>query len=188
MYDSGMKLLVALTLVLIMACTQNQGSSINPDHLSKQPNPVEIQPSNTPIQTPTIAATWTPEPTVGATPTVTVDESQVVDIELEPGEMSLHHVGLVHGSDPNTSPKDRIGFAIRYIATNVKQISGRTTATLARGVDEFSHFDLEPRPMREYDDSCRNFRNHALEKQQQILFAGVNQEPSSESHTLSNLS
>ncbi len=120
--------------------------------------------------------------------TVTVDESQVVDIELEPGEMSLHHVGLVHGSDPNTSPKDRIGFAIRYIATNVKQISGRTTATLARGVDEFSHFDLEPRPMREYDDSCRNFRNHALEKQQQILFAGVNQEPSSESHTLSNLS
>src|SRR5215212_1582673 len=44
-----------------------------------------------------------------------VDESAGVDIELQTGEMSLHHPGLIHGSFPNQSEDKRIGFIIRYV-------------------------------------------------------------------------
>lgn len=75
-----------------------------------------------------------------------IDESKGVDVPLQAGEMSLHHVRLVHGSAPNTADDRRIGFAIRYIATHVKQVNGRDSAMLVRGVDHYGHFepDVEP--------------------------------------------
>ena len=59
---------------------------------------------------------------------VEVDERQAVRLDLRPGEMSLHHVRLVHGSPPNTSDDRRIGYAIRYIPTIVSQVAGDATA------------------------------------------------------------
>ena len=57
-------------------------------------------------------------------------------LELAAGEMSLHHVRLIHGSDPNPSDDRRIGFAIRYIPTYVRQVAGsHDSATLVRGED-----------------------------------------------------
>jgi ectoine hydroxylase-related dioxygenase (phytanoyl-CoA dioxygenase family) len=38
-----------------------------------------------------------------------------VDVELEPGQMSLHDIYLIHGSNPNRSDKRRAGVAIRYM-------------------------------------------------------------------------
>jgi len=104
---------------------------------------------------------------------VDVDENRAANITLEPGEMSLHHVDIVHGSDPNTSDIPRIGFAIRYIASHVRQTGGRTTATLARGEDTHGHFDLEPRPLAEYDAASLVFRQTALARQHAVLFAEV---------------
>ena len=43
------------------------------------------------------------------------DESTAVDVELEAGQMSLHDVYLIHGSNPNRSPRRRAGLAIRYM-------------------------------------------------------------------------
>ncbi len=43
------------------------------------------------------------------------DEGAAADIELEPGQMSMHDVYLIHGSNPNRSPKRRAGVAIRYM-------------------------------------------------------------------------
>lgn len=43
------------------------------------------------------------------------DPSTAVDIALEAGQMSLHDVHMVHGSNPNRSPKRRAGVAIRYM-------------------------------------------------------------------------
>ena len=43
------------------------------------------------------------------------DEGQAVDVELEAGQMSLHDVYMIHGSNPNTSTKRRAGVAIRYM-------------------------------------------------------------------------
>ena len=43
------------------------------------------------------------------------DESTAVDVELEAGQMSLHDVYLIHGSNPNRSTHRRAGLAIRYM-------------------------------------------------------------------------
>jgi non-heme Fe2+,alpha-ketoglutarate-dependent halogenase len=78
---------------------------------------------------------------------VDVDERQAVMLELMAGEMSLHHVRLIHGSDPNPSGQRRIGYAIRYIPTSVRQVAGsHDTATLVRGTDRYGHFEHEQRP------------------------------------------
>jgi hypothetical protein len=45
----------------------------------------------------------------------TFDEREAVDIELEAGQISLHHAMLVHGSNANNSAKRRCGYAIRYM-------------------------------------------------------------------------
>jgi ectoine hydroxylase-related dioxygenase (phytanoyl-CoA dioxygenase family) len=48
------------------------------------------------------------------------DEAQAVDVELEPGEMSLHDVYMIHGARANTSTRRRSGVALRYMpATSV---------------------------------------------------------------------
>ena len=54
-------------------------------------------------------------------------------MELNPGQMSLHHFMLVHGSDPNTSDDRRIGFAIRYVAASAQKIGSPESALLVRG-------------------------------------------------------
>lgn len=82
---------------------------------------------------------------------VEVDHSQRRIITLRPGEMSLRHVRLVHGSPPNPSNDRRIGFAIRYIPTSVAQLAGEDSATLVRGEDRYHHFSLEPRPTHDLD-------------------------------------
>ncbi|HEY6513828.1 MAG TPA: phytanoyl-CoA dioxygenase family protein, partial [Burkholderiaceae bacterium] len=40
---------------------------------------------------------------------------QAVDIELQPGQMSLHDVYMIHGARPNTSTQRRTGVALRYM-------------------------------------------------------------------------
>jgi len=74
-----------------------------------------------------------------------VDGAAAVDVELSAGEMSLHHVLVVHGSSPNATQRRRTGFAIRYIPGTLTQTGGRGTATLVRGRDHGT-FDLERSP------------------------------------------
>jgi hypothetical protein len=105
---------------------------------------------------------------------VDVDEKKAVTITLKPGEMSLHHVRLVHGSPPNPSNDRRIGFAIRYIPTSVAQIAGEDSATLVRGVDEHHHFAPEPRPTRDMDPAFVKLHDEITERNAQILYRGTN--------------
>ena len=104
---------------------------------------------------------------------VEVDEGNAVTIELAAGEMSLHHVRLVHGSPPNPSGDRRIGFAIRYIPTSVAQVAGEDSATLVRGVDNFHHFALEPRPSRDMDPEFVAMHKQITERNAQILYRGT---------------
>lgn len=104
---------------------------------------------------------------------VDVDEGKAVTIELEPGEMSLHHVRLVHGSPANPSNDRRIGFAIRYIPTSVAQVAGRDSATLVRGTDRFRHFDPEPRPSAEMEPAMVQLHKEITERNAQILYRGT---------------
>ena len=77
---------------------------------------------------------------------VVVDESQAVDVVLHPGEMSLHHSNIVHGSNPNTSDEPRIGFIVRFV-TNL--ITPRDRPLLrVRGEADCSHLTLAEPPLK----------------------------------------
>jgi non-heme Fe2+,alpha-ketoglutarate-dependent halogenase len=104
---------------------------------------------------------------------VEVDEKEAMPLVLLPGEMSLHHVRLVHGSPPNPSPDRRIGFAIRYIPTRIHQLEGEDSATLVRGVDRFHHFELEPTPERDMQDDMMSLHRRLTERAAQILYKGT---------------
>ncbi len=103
---------------------------------------------------------------------VEVDRSKAVAIELQPGEMSLHHVRIIHGSAPNSSPNRRIGFAIRYIPTYVRQLEGEDSATLVRGVDTFLTFKHEPRPTSDFDPEFVALHKEITERSAKILYKG----------------
>jgi hypothetical protein len=99
----------------------------------------------------------------------------VADIVLKPGEMSLHHVKIAHGSDPNTGSDRRIGLAIRYIPTSVRQsIGANDTATLVRGVDRFGHFEPEPRATADFSPEGLAVQKRLRERRMGILMRPVN--------------
>jgi|SRR5580704_2985014 non-heme Fe2+,alpha-ketoglutarate-dependent halogenase len=105
---------------------------------------------------------------------VEVDESCAVDVVMHPGEMSLHHVRMFHGSPPNRSADRRIGYAIRYIPTHVRQISdGRDSATLVRGVDEHHYFDPEDAPAADLDEAAVAQHTAIMKRQGEILYRGT---------------
>jgi len=62
----------------------------------------------------------------------TFDEASAVDLELQPGQMSLHDVYMIHGAQANTSGKRRTGVALRYMPStsvferNLRPADGQT--------------------------------------------------------------
>ncbi|MBL8327285.1 MAG: phytanoyl-CoA dioxygenase family protein [Rubrivivax sp.] len=86
------------------------------------------------------------------------DESQAVDVELQPGELSLHDVYMIHGARANTSPQRRTGVALRYMPASshfdrrLRPVEGRSGVPvdfarrplwLLRGVDRCGLNDFE---------------------------------------------
>ena len=86
------------------------------------------------------------------------DEASAVDIELQPGEMSLHDVYMIHGANANRSTKRRTGVALRYMPTtsvferDLRPSEGKTGLAvdfanrplwLVRGRDRSGRNDLE---------------------------------------------
>jgi ectoine hydroxylase-related dioxygenase (phytanoyl-CoA dioxygenase family) len=55
------------------------------------------------------------------------NESDAVDIILEPGQISLHDVYLYHGSEANTSENSRRGMTLRYMPTTSVYKHGQPT-------------------------------------------------------------
>ena len=105
---------------------------------------------------------------------VEVDEKDLVDVLLQPGEMSLHHVKLVHGSMPNRSTDRRIGFAIRYVPPYVRQTAGpKDSAMLVRGEDRFGNFELEQAPEQDLDPAAIARYQEVVERQRAILYRGT---------------
>ena len=104
---------------------------------------------------------------------VEVDRSQAVNVVLRPGEMSLHHVRIFHGSDPNRADHARVGFAIRYIPTRLRQIGERTSATLVRGTDRYGHFDPEPAPTAPFAPEAVEFHAATIDRTFSVLYAGA---------------
>jgi non-heme Fe2+,alpha-ketoglutarate-dependent halogenase len=71
----------------------------------------------------------------------------IVDVELQPGQMSIHHMHVIHGSGANNSDIPRLGISINYLTPDVvDRASTPRPAKLLRGKDEFSHFKTFDRP------------------------------------------
>jgi len=102
-----------------------------------------------------------------------VDESRAVDVPLAAGEMSLHHIRLVHGSHANATDDRRIGFAIRYIPPHVRQVKLRDSAMLVRGEDTHGHYDWEPVPTADLDAAAQAAHAQAVERQVAALYEGT---------------
>lgn len=87
-----------------------------------------------------------------------VDESLTVPMPLEPGQFSMHHECVVHGSEPNRSDWRRIGYAIHYCATDMKMVqyaaSEKPGAVLVRGEDEYGHWAPESLCEVEFDQAA----------------------------------
>lgn len=63
-----------------------------------------------------------------------VDESSVLNIILNAGDVSIHHPNIIHGSDSNHSDTWRMGLTLRYIPTSTRITKPEIcTAFLFRG-------------------------------------------------------
>lgn len=104
---------------------------------------------------------------------VDVPEDEGVDVPLKAGEMSLHHVLLVHGSEPNRSGDRRIGFALRYIPTRLAQTKTRDRAMLVRGHDAYGHFEHEPDPTADLDPAAVAAHKASMDAHVAALYEGT---------------
>ncbi len=104
---------------------------------------------------------------------VEVDVNKAVGLAMHAGEMSLHHIKLVHGSAANRTGDRRIGLAIRYIPTYVRQTKVRDSAMLVRGVDKYHHFDDEPRPVADLDAAALAAHADSVSRQVKALYQGT---------------
>jgi len=104
---------------------------------------------------------------------VAVDEKEAVYVPLRAGEFSLHHIRLAHASAPNTTADRRIGLAIRYIPTHVRQVKVRDCASLVRGRDAYGNFDPEPVPAGDADAAAVAAHEDAVARNVKALYSGT---------------
>jgi ectoine hydroxylase-related dioxygenase (phytanoyl-CoA dioxygenase family) len=86
------------------------------------------------------------------------DESTAVNVELEPGQMSLHDVRLIHGSLANTSGQRRAALIMRYMPATSHY--DRSLVEQRRDNSPFNIFDQPLMLVRGTDRSGRNDLSH----------------------------
>ena len=92
-----------------------------------------------------------------------IDKDKQVPVILKAGQMSLHHCLLAHGSGPNLTDKHRIGIAVRYLPTHVKQTYGPSISMiLARGENKFNYFQKDKIPKGDFDKITIAEHNKAM--------------------------
>ena len=105
-----------------------------------------------------------------------IDESQAVDLVLRPGQMSIHHSEVIHGSQPNKSKQRRIGFAMQsYMSPDVLQVTGKNYWLDIRGENHRDNsvdlhrpkYDLDPQSQADRIKVDANFAD--------ILYRGAKQ-------------
>jgi len=104
-----------------------------------------------------------------------IDRSKAVDLILEPGEMSIHHGAIIHGSQPNKSNQRRIGFSLQsYVPPSIKQVVGKNIWTHIRGQKRKDINGIElSRPNYNMDPITVEQRRFAEENLSEILYKGA---------------
>ena len=76
-----------------------------------------------------------------------LDPSTAVEMPLRAGQFSVHHNKTIHSSEPNNADWPRIGFAIHFAATSVRQVQfDNALAIHVRGSDPDGNWIDDPRP------------------------------------------
>ena len=102
-----------------------------------------------------------------------VPETETTPLILSAGQMSLHHPTVVHGSDLNKSDDRRIGFVIQsYIGTNVKQVLGKNSVQLARGIDNYNFHEKIGRTKTIMDKNDLKLKKKENDNLQEIFYKG----------------
>lgn len=68
---------------------------------------------------------------------VEVDEAEARDVVLRAGEMSLHHYSIIHGSNPNRTQTQRVGFITRFVTPQFPRADAPFVR--ARGAGDCAH-------------------------------------------------
>lgn len=77
-----------------------------------------------------------------------VDESKAVDVVLNPGDVSVHHPHMLHGSEPNQSEQWRRGGSIQYMPTTTRITDDDWPSAFlfrGKGVDGINHYQPKPK-------------------------------------------
>ncbi len=103
-----------------------------------------------------------------------VDESRAVDLILRPGQMSLHHAEIIHGSQANTSKQRRIGFAMQsFMPPDVHQVVGKNCWLDIRGENLRQDSLSLHRPKNDLDPVALEGRDIADANLADILYHGA---------------
>lgn len=105
-----------------------------------------------------------------------IDTSTAVHLELEPGQMSLHHPWIVHGSQPNRSRSRRVGLAMQsYLAPSVRPTRGEHHVVAIRGAAPTEPFTVSPLPETPVSDEARAVRAAANAALAAVLYDGADE-------------
>jgi len=103
-----------------------------------------------------------------------VDESIAVDLVLRPGQMSLHHAKIIHGSQPNRSQQRRVGYAMQaYMPAGSRQTLGENYWLPMRGDFVQPGFIELKRPTADMDSTGSGERHKANQNWANILYQGA---------------
>ena len=105
-----------------------------------------------------------------------IDETKAVPMPLQPGEMSVHDVGLAHASGPNRSEDRRIGVSLHFMPTRTRQSLGDwDSAALVRGSDDYGNFHHTPVFASDFDGAAVAFHDRATRAVREILYRDARQ-------------
>jgi len=99
------------------------------------------------------------------------DEAKAVNVELEPGQMSLHDVRLIHGSLANTSGQRRAALIMRYMPATSHY--DRSLVTQRRDNSPFNIYHQPLWLMRGVDRSGKNDFQHGHAQWQERYARGL---------------
>ena len=105
---------------------------------------------------------------------VDVDENEAVEVELRPGQVSLHHGRIFHASGPNRSAHDRVGLVFRFLTPDVKQlVAQRDYALPVRGSDDRGNWIHVQPPARNFDPADLELYRRIRDEQRAALAQGA---------------
>ncbi|MEE2957499.1 MAG: phytanoyl-CoA dioxygenase family protein [Actinomycetota bacterium] len=103
-----------------------------------------------------------------------VDVDAAVDVELRPGQISLHHPWLVHGSRPNRTEGRRVGVAFQaYVGAELRPERGEHHVIAVGDQPVDPAFKVVPRPDAVMTNEGRRIRAAANTALSDVLYHGA---------------